>query len=61
MKTEKITEIVYERGDPENGQFGLRVETDSNTARLIRKNKIWIHLFAIGIVAGIAYLIYLAL
>ena len=61
MKDEKLTEVVYERGDPENGRFGIRVETDSNTARLIRKNKILIQLFGIGIVAGIAYLIYLAL
>ena len=55
MKDEKLTEVLYERGDP-NSESGLYIQITANP-----KAVIWIKLFAIGIVAGIAYLIYLAL
>lgn len=61
MKTEENTEVVYECGKPDGGWFGIQVKANPEIARLIRKNKIWIQLFVIGIVAGIAYLVYLAL
>ena len=58
---DKSYETVFECGNPENGWFGIQVQANPNAARWIRENKIWIQLFAIGIVAGIAYLIYLTL
>lgn len=58
---DKSYETVFECGNPENGRFGIQVKVDPDGARWIRENKIWIQLIGIGIVAGIAYLIYLAL
>ena len=54
MKDEEFAEVVYERGDP--AKNGLYIQITANP-----KAVIWLKFFAVGILAGIAYLVYLAI